>query len=733
MGKIYIVSQSEKRVLLDYKKKHLGEDFDIVLDNELKDGIIGKLSDAAIIYLKKQGYSFSNAKKIKNLVLTLKDVKCDIDFKKYYDEFNKLGYIEKNPYYEEYLKSNEIYLSPVCNNVEIKSLLNGLPYKTLDISTNGIKRDMYDFKTLEESALALFTLILEKIKSGVKETNIKVVNSSPEFMEILKSYNKFYGFPFVFEKEIKKNLFKIYKTFKENLVYKKLNEVLLELQDEDLIKEFIDIYVKLNKFCSDEEIIEYIDFYVQNNKKVKEKGSIKFVDKSYIPLEGEVLFIPSFVSSVYPNPKSDSSYPGDKEFKSANLLTSNDENEIEKLEFKEVYYSKGEVVFLKHKIHLKNEYFKSVYEDTYSFENKKIESKIISKDALRLNLVLNEDRRLLYGKKNPYKKQLEEEVSEYRTYDHHFKPFDEVKNDRKVELSFTTLNDFISCPFKYYLTNILRVDKFKDTNDIRLGNVFHEFIENNLKNIDYDIDYYLDKFPSKKEKIINKKLFKGPTKAYEVFEEFLNSSKLKKFEIEKKFKFDLNSNVVLKGAIDTIIFDDENKYLAVIDYKKSDKNFDKKYVENGEYLQLPTYLLALKHIYKDYTPLGSYFYNVAPKDYLLKDIDNSFKFSGVSRIEDECRNILDSEGKYIRSIKPSKEGKFRTEKGLVDEEGMKELIDVTYDQINDSALKIKKGEFNIGPRYFNKSACEYCNYKDICYVEGKDEVKVLVSDEEEEE
>ena len=82
---------------------------------------------------------------------------------------------------------------------------------------------------------------------------------------------------------------------------------------------------------SDEEIIDYLKYYANGNVKLKDNGAIEFVDKYYIPKKDEVLFVPSFISSIYPAPVSDDSYPGDKEFENAHILTSIQKNDLEAL------------------------------------------------------------------------------------------------------------------------------------------------------------------------------------------------------------------------------------------------------------------------------------------------------------------------------------------------------------------------------------------------------------------
>ncbi len=721
MKKLYVVNSNEKRILLEMKSNNPNLDFDIILSDDLKNKLLGTLNNAAIIYLKKDGFSFSNAKKIKKYIIPLKNIDDSfINFKKYYELFDKMNYIEKTKYFDEYLKNKEIILYPSCNNKEIRNLLSNYKYKVKDIETRDIKRDLYVFNTLNDSCLGLYSIIVNKIKSGISVDKIKIVSNNDDFINKLKSLNNFYKFPFIFEKKIKKSSLKIYQIFKDELKNESLSNILLKYQDNDLIKEFIRLYIELKDKCSDDEIIEYIDYASNEYINYKTKGLIEFVDKSYIPLKDEVLIIPCFVSSIYPNPKGDNSYPSDKEFIKANLLSSKERNEIEKIEFKQIYYSEGEVIFLKYKEHLGKECYASLYEDFYDFNVLNNDNNVIfNKESLIYNLVLKEDKRLLYGKENPYRNQLLKEYPLYRSYDNSFKTFDKVKNNQEITISYSSLKKYIECPFEYYLNYILKIDRFEGNYSTRFGTLSHNYIEDRINNIENDTEYYLNILDNKKEKLYAKRMFPSIVKAYEIFDEFVNNSNFSEKQIEKEIKINITDDISLYGKLDCILFDKENNLYSIVDFKTGKDDFNKDNVKYGENLQLPIYLLLAKDTYTSYNQFGSYIFNICNEDFILKDTI-VFKFKGITINNDIYEE--DFNKKYIYSYK----------KRTIDINELNSIIDDTKNQIISKCKSLKEGDFSIRPRMFDKSiSCKYCSYNDICF--NKENNFVMISKEKKKE
>ena len=62
---------------------------------------------------------------------------------------------------------------------------------------------------------------------------------------------------------------------------------------------------------------------------------------------------------------------------------------------------------------------------------------------------------------------------------------------------------------------------------------------------------------------------------------------------------------------------------------------------------------------------------------------------------------------------------------------MDDLVSKIDILINNTIKSIENGEFNINPKVYKKKniSCEYCNFKDICFVQKDDEVVLEDKDE----
>lgn len=742
MSILYVVSKNEKHLLLEYKKSNPFLNFDIILDDELRSSFYGVLNNSAITYLKNLGFSYFNAEKIANTTLLLKDLDFEITYKTVdglqnrinikdiYQEFENRNYISKNKYLDLYLKNREIVLSPMCDNEEIKWLLKDYNYRVESIKEIVNSRVIYKSKTLVDSCMLLYSLIANEYENNIDLKKIKIASSSDEFVNILKAYNRFYNFPICFVKSIKKNKLKGYKKLFELLKTKSLKDSLEELKDDELIKEFISIYITMKDHCSEEEIIDYLKYYANGNVKLKDNGAIEFVDKYYIPKKDEVLFVPSFISSIYPSPVSDDSYPGDKEFGNAHILTSNQRNDLELVSFKEMYHAQGRVIFLSYEKHNKNEYIDSTYKSQFTFDEKEevesIDKQIYTNERIKnLKLSLSADYERLYGIKNPYANQIKE-VDEYLSYSNAFKPFNGFVKNEKKNLSFSLMNTYLECPFKYYLQNELCLDKFEGNEVTRKGEIYHKFMQNMSSNIVEPISYYTSLLEDKKEKYLLEKGFPSVVKAQELHKEFLTNSPFTLEKVEKDIVIDING-ISFKGKIDCMLVDEKKSLAIVIDYKTSNKSFEMDMLDEGESLQLPLYLLLIKKCEKNYKPIGAYISNMLSNNFLKNGDISEFKLSGITNVN--YLEYLNALG-YIQGVKKDKEGNYILGKKLGTDKDIDKLITIAESAVEKVYYAIENGEFTITPLEKKKAdACKYCTYKDICFKEDIDEEQ---GDEEDE-
>lgn len=80
----------------------------------------------------------------------------------------------------------------------------------------------------------------------------------------------------------------------------------------------------------------------------------------------------------------------------------------------------------------------------------------------------------------------------YLSYDHSFKFSNKFINDFNIKVSYTSINEYNSCPFKYFVNRILlKNNSFEETFEMKVGNLFHKILEDSLKK-DISLDDYKD-------------------------------------------------------------------------------------------------------------------------------------------------------------------------------------------------------------------------------------------------
>ena len=85
----------------------------------------------------------------------------------------------------------------------------------------------------------------------------------------------------------------------------------------------------------------------------------------------------------------------------------------------------------------------------------------------------------------------------------------------------------------------------------------------------------------------------------------------------------------------------------------------------------------------------------------------------------------------IKNLRFKSDGSFYTSSNVLSNDEMDDLVSKIDILINNTIKSIENGEFNINPKVYKKKniSCEYCNFKDICFVQKDDEVVLEDKDE----
>ena len=355
-------------------------------------------------------------------------------------------------------------------------------------------------------------------------------------------------------------------------------------------------------------------------------------------------------------------------------------------------------------------------------------------DYIKFN-IHNENLDILY---NNYK-----DIS-YLTYDNKYTTIDEdlFKSfiDNKINLSYSSLNNFYKCKFRYYLSNILKIDEFEETFHTIIGNLFHHVLECAFKpNFDFDKEFnsfLSDREFTNKELFFINKLKEDLHFIIDVINEQDENSSLDKAYYEKKFAVNKDSSikVTFKGFIDKIKYSEVNgkTVLAIIDYKTGnpDINLDKVYY--GIDMQLPIYIYLVKNSELINVEIaGFYLQHLLPtiandqegKDYYIER-KKEYRLTGYSNSNTDILEVFDKnfrESTMIKGLKLTQKVDFSANSKILSSDEMDKLTNLVDDKINEAIKDIEARDFKINPKQIGDySGCEHCRFKDICYKREED-------------
>lgn len=235
---------------------------------------------------------------------------------------------------------------------------------------------------------------------------------------------------------------------------------------------------------------------------------------------------------------------------------------------------------------------------------------------------------------------------------------DELESlEEPVVLNYSKYTQYLSCPFKFDLSNNLGFVRSGSAKAANRGTVFHNIMEElNLKLIDGEVvddeelkeimdNHYKPMFDIEKEPEEYEK-FKGHV------ENYYKKYSLNRETLESEFKFELFiDNYILNGAID-LIYRDTDGEIKILDYKYAEFKED----HIGGYIkQSYIYASALRRIpeYEDYEIKKAIIHFVKDDKQYEVEIDEDKMRAEFEKIEEVSRNI--KEGVFEKDPENDKE------------------------------------------------------------------------------
>lgn len=746
---LLIPDNIKKKVIEEARKKYYNVQIKFMSLEDFIKKILFDYDDKTIYCLmKKYHFKYDVAKRYLNNLFYINDnlnnhkMKKLKEIKQYLDDNNLLVY---DYFFQNYVLDKMIYIYGY--NYIDKFYLNIL--KKFDYKIVNIKKNKYEVKnifganSISEEVIFVCNRISLLLKNNINIRKIKLIYSG-EYDSVLARFFKLYNIP------IDINKISIYSTYDCKMILNNLDNITEKLEDiknRDIYNCIIDI---LNKYAFIDNKLEVRELLINDFKKTYLNiNTCNVIGLNDYIEEDDYVFLLGFNQENYPKRLKDDDFFSDKEKVIIGMNTSKEINALEEestilniLGIKNLTITYK--LFDSSNIYTRCSLFKEI-------NDLKIENNDYSNSNIlnRLLLVGMLDDLVKYNVKN---KDLDLLYSNYQNisfleYDNTYQKIDSNKLykhlNNKLSLSYTAMDSYNKCKFRYYLQYILSLNVTKNSFAIVMGNLCHYLLAN-MDNEDFEIELYYNKFLVSENELSDKELFflekirDDMSFVIEVIKKQQNYTTFDQKIYEKRVYVNKmrNIKVVFTGIIDKILYKEEDDitYLVIIDYKTGSANINLKNIDTGIDLQLPIYLyLSSKLELKNIKIVGFYLQKLLSsslnndKDYFTT-WESNLKLDGYSIDNEHILSKFDTtynDSKLIKSMKTKKDGFYSYSK-VVSEDEIKDLITRVDGVIDRTIDGVLCSDFTIDPKVINNKniSCEYCPYSDICYMKSKDIVYI---------
>lgn len=766
---IYITNEANKmRLLIVLSKEKRFNNNKFYSFRELKKKLIFDYNNKTIEYvMNKYNVNINIAKIYLENLYFLKDlednkVKFLNALKKDLDENNLLIY---NKEFRKYLENKDITVYNKSKlSKEEKRILEGLNIRIENNLNNNYEPSIYEAENIEEEVEYVIRSIKELLCKNVDINNIKII-ASKEYNKYLDYFCDLFGLPINIGSD---NTFygtKIASKFLELYDNYEIDEIIDKLSDEENINDLITIVNKSvlvdDKYARKEFIIN--DLKTSKVKGVLYKNAIEIGSLDDYYSSDDYVYLIGCNKGIFPKVYNDDNFLSDKILDELDLDTSVEKNKLENKKNFEFIRNIPNLVITYNLFDGEKVKYPSNIIEELKVDVKKIEIDrriSYSKSLSNLSYAKDLDNLYKYNDEGKYLKMYQKNLNiPYKEYNNTYFKVDKALLKDSLEsgitLSYTSLEMYNECSFKYFLNSIMKLNIFENTFKIVVGKIVHHILEIGLdKKIDIDLEISnfikdLDFSFGPKELFYLHKITKELEFLLDYLEEQKKHSKLNEYLFEEEISIDKSYDgidITFKGVIDKVMMTKYNdkEVIAVIDYKTGDKNIKLDTLEYGINIQLPIYLYLLKKSsrFKNSVIAGFYIEKVLnnclniDKNKSLETLKKeNLRLQGYTNSNETIISLLDDnylDSKMIKGLRFKNDGSFYSTSKVLSNEEMDKLI-IVVDEIIDKVIKsIVNGDYEINPKVIKGKniACEYCKFKDICYVTKEQEL-VLGGEEDE--
>ena len=316
-----------------------------------------------------------------------------------------------------------------------------------------------------------------------------------------------------------------------------------------------------------------------------------------------------------------------------------------------------------------------------------------------------------------------------------------------LTLSYTSISEYMNCPFAYYINHILGIrEKMEENNSLFVGSMYHYVLQKVIDDIYIQqkdrsdlnglIEQYLTLFLQEKRITLTPKLsfylqkFRlSITTLLETMLRFMDNSSFQVEALEKEIRVTLDEHTTFIGVIDKVL--KYQDYYVVLDYKTNAVSVDWHALDVGIDLQLPIYFYLIHTLDSKARIAGGYLQSVYDSNLFSYDPKKSYqeqflkakKYQGytvqnpdiIFAIDNNVMSGLGCMPTQVFTSKKTFHAHF-VNKSFTQEQ-FETLIQYIQQLIIQQKERIQAGIFSIEPLVSDKgeSKCGYCKARDLCY------------------
>ena len=326
-------------------------------------------------------------------------------------------------------------------------------------------------------------------------------------------------------------------------------------------------------------------------------------------------------------------------------------------------------------------------------------------------------------------------------------------------MSYSRLNTYFECPFKFYMSHMLSADPMdEETIQLRLGTFFHDVLKDYVT-LPEDDDALRSALEDRLSVYLSDKKDMPETETFVLKESLGQLFGVIRFirAIEGDSMFDVDHTEqrvslplpgkhikMLVGTIDKILkAGDECNTYVLIDYKTGSAHHPLVHVKDGLDAQIVFYLLFLMRTKAHPTIAGFYYQNIHTNPLKAKTVKTyqdllheKWRLDGYSLDDPDIVRMIDSrhdERNTFAHYRLKKDGTPTKHSWIYDHDTLVKMTADFDHLIHQSIKAIEDGRFPVSPATIHTSnvtrpGCMYCPFKDICRLSLNDDRPVASDD-----